>query len=221
MNTPLFSSYQSGPFRRDVSVPPVKGWTSGLSHDYAVPRGPTLYPLDCPIVETPDWLKVHVLDASQVQGADRLKGSPFHAAPTWPARYAIWPSAKSAWLYEALSALFASLNDMHWHMALTGFMEPIAILEYGCGQGMDWHTDYSSWERVKLAMSVALNEPSTWTGGRWEGLDLDAPYRGGQPDTVEIGQGLIYPGWLAHRVTPVASGRRRVLVAFVSGPAMH
>ena len=66
----------------------------------------------------------------------------------------------------------------------------------------------------KLSVTVQLSDPGTYAGGD---LQLGAV---GQPGPELRGQGsiIVFPAFVEHRVTPMTSGQRYSLVAWLSGP---
>lgn len=88
------------------------------------------------------------------------------------------------------------------------------------GGKYDWHSDTfwanpSTYDR-KLSVVIQLSEPDEYEGGDFE-IDPQHP----QPDPVDLrkrGTIIIFPSFLRHRVTPVTSGTRKSLVAWVEGP---
>lgn len=84
----------------------------------------------------------------------------------------------------------------------------------------DWHEDVfwlnpTAYHR-KLSVVIQLTDPSEYEGGCFE---IDSQF--GVLDQQEIkkrGTVLIFPSFVRHRVTPVTSGQRKSLVAWIEGP---
>ena len=69
--------------------------------------------------------------------------------------------------------------------------------------------------RRKISITVQLSDPSEYEGG-----DLQIKINAGQSDTPKgLGNVVIFPSYLLHRVTPVTKGLRRSLVLWITGPA--
>jgi PKHD-type hydroxylase len=123
----------------------------------------------------------------------------------------------TAWVFEKLGHIASSLNAQYYRFDLTGFGEPIQLTNYDQSeQGMyGWHQDYGGGTSRKLSLVLQLTDPSQYEGGNLQVLTS------GQPQTVRKQRGLVaaFPSYVLHQVTPVMSGNRQSLVAWVSGPA--
>lgn len=113
------------------------------------------------------------------------------------------------WLYEKCMGLADMVNFAHWNFDITGWQQPLRISKYYEGKSMDWHLDHIDTDESKLAFSVALN--TDYEGGEFELIDTDMP-------TLKVGQGIVFPAYHAHRVKPVTSGTRYVLLGWLTGP---
>lgn len=124
----------------------------------------------------------------------------------------------TAWVFEKLGHIASSLNAQYYRFDLTGFGEPIQLTNYDQSeQGMyGWHVDYGGRINTsrKLSLVLQLTDPSQYEGGN---LQVTT---GGQPQTVRKQRGLVaaFPSYVLHQVTPVTSGSRQSLVAWISGP---
>lgn len=108
----------------------------------------------------------------------------------------------------------------HWDYKIDG-LENIQYTVYGNKNHYDWHTDYLTDETRcrKLSMSLMLNRvDQDYTGG-------DFQYRyffGGEVITESLklnkGEAIVFNSQLTHRVIPVTSGIRKVLVCWAWGP---
>jgi len=125
----------------------------------------------------------------------------------------------TAWVFEKLGHIASSLNAQYYRFDLTGFGEQLQLTNYDQSeQGMyGWHQDYGG--RIspsrKLSLVLQLTDPSQYEGGNLQ------VHTGGQPQTVRKQRGLVaaFPSYVLHQVTPVTSGSRQSLVAWISGPA--
>ncbi len=128
---------------------------------------------------------------------------------------------ETGWVFEKLGHVAASLNAQHYRFDLTGFGEALQLTNYDQSeQGMyGWHVDYGG--RLspsrKLSLVLQLTDPSRYEGGNLQIIT------GGQPQTVRKQRGLVaaFPSYVLHQVTPVTSGSRQSLVAWISGPAFR
>ncbi len=127
----------------------------------------------------------------------------------------------TAWVFEKLAHIASSLNAQYYRFDLTGFGEPLQLTNYDQSeQGMyGWHQDYGGKlsPSRKLSLVLQLTDPSQYEGGNLQVMT------GGQPQTVRKQRGLVaaFPSYVLHQVTPVTSGNRQSLVAWISGPAFR
>ncbi len=124
-------------------------------------------------------------------------------------------------LYTRIATIARTINEKYFHFDLTGYIdEGILYLDYNQqGDHYDWHIDNSQSYRgnkdpVKLIVILQLSDPSEYCGG-------DAEIAGTGITVIPKRKGLIYaiPGYTAHRVTPLLSGRRTILSSWFTGPA--
>lgn len=84
----------------------------------------------------------------------------------------------------------------------------------------DWHEDVfwlnpTSYHR-KLSMVIQLTDPSEYEGGFFE---IDPQFGVLDQEAIKKrGTVIIFPSFVRHRVTPVTSGKRKSLVAWIEGP---
>jgi len=127
----------------------------------------------------------------------------------------------TAWVFEKLGHIASSLNAQYYRFDLTGFGEALQLTNYDQSeQGMyGWHQDYGGKlsPSRKLSLVLQLTDPSQYEGGNLQVITS------GQPQTVRKQRGLVvaFPSYVLHQVTPVTSGNRQSLVAWVSGPAFR
>ena len=84
----------------------------------------------------------------------------------------------------------------------------------------DWHQD-TFWSNPttfdrKLSVVIQLSDSDSYVGGDFQ---FDSQYE--QPNLLRLrqkGTVLVFPSFLTHRVTPLLSGTRKSLVAWVEGP---
>lgn len=128
-------------------------------------------------------------------------------------------NADTAWLYDKLAYIVRRLNGQFYQYDLYGFSEDFQFTVYeGSQKGhYDWHQDSSPNTDIprKLSVVLQLSSPDDYEGGE---LELKT---GGKTDHKIIRKkGFItaFPSYQLHRVTPVTSGTRISLVAWVGGP---
>lgn len=117
-------------------------------------------------------------------------------------------------LFAKLSRAVTSANAGWWRYELTHLLN-LEVLRYGPGQHYLEHMDWGAgFQTRKLSASVMLSPADAYEGGDLElrhGINADVAPR-------ELGTVIVFPSWLLHRVTPVASGERRTMTAWVQGP---
>jgi PKHD-type hydroxylase len=84
----------------------------------------------------------------------------------------------------------------------------------------DWHIDtfwanQTAYDR-KVSLIIQLTNPDEYEGGLFQ-FEPELPQPVAQ-NLKKRGTVLVFPSFLRHRVTPVTSGVRRSLVAWVEGP---
>jgi PKHD-type hydroxylase len=168
-----------------------------------------------------NWLQEQARKAEQraqagdVQNAEELKRIR-RSQVSW-----LEKNQETAWVFNKLGHIASSLNAQYYRFDLTGFGESLQLTNYDQSeQGMyGWHQDYGgalSTSR-KLSLVLQLTDPSQYEGGNLQVITS------GQPQTVRKQRGLVaaFPSYVLHQVTPVTSGNRQSLVAWVSGPAFR
>lgn len=119
------------------------------------------------------------------------------------------------WIYERLAEVTRVFNDAHYGFEIDACTD-LQLARYAPGQHYDWHSDLGGqgYSRRKLSVAVLLSPLDAFTGGRLEfGID-----RFVQAAEAEPGDAIVFPSWLAHRVTPVTEGERWTLVGWWLGP---
>lgn len=127
-----------------------------------------------------------------------------------------------SWLFERLRSRVEWANRDFFRFDLHGLWERLVFLQYeppkdGVPPGhYDWHQDFGgdSSSLRKLSLVVQLTPPHQYSGCRlrlFNSCDYD-------PGIIGQGDCIIFPSWTPHCVTPIESGMRHALVAWVSGP---
>jgi PKHD-type hydroxylase len=127
----------------------------------------------------------------------------------------IYPTPESEWFYSRLCGAIIQANVESFRFKLFGMIEGMQFTEYVAPDGhYGKHIDKRINEDVrKLSLVLQLTDPSEYEGG-----DL-LLHLGNEPDTAPRAQGsvTIFPSYVLHEVTPVTSGTRHSLVAWVTG----
>ena len=125
--------------------------------------------------------------------------------------------AMSGWLYHLVSAIFVEANR-RYGFELSGYAEPVHVVEY-CRDGhIGWHLDCTREQTStrKLVATLHLSDPSSYSGGDLDFCALSRPLA-----PPALGEAIVFPAFLPHRVRRVRRGRRHVLVAWAHGPAFR
>lgn len=124
-------------------------------------------------------------------------------------------SVASSFVFERLRRLAHSLNR-RYNFHLGGFTEPLHLITYEPGGHFEWHSDQAGGQTStrKISISIQLSEESDYAGG-----DFEFCPHGEIGEFRGIGNALAFPAYLPHRVSPVTSGRRHALVAWIHGDA--
>lgn len=125
-----------------------------------------------------------------------------------------------SWIGGILHNLLISANNAYFHYDLDHFDADIQVTKYEPGQEYKWHVDQLNVDkpmRRKLSISLLLND--NFTGGELQLLETNSLYNE-TATTVQLSAGAaaVFPSWVVHRVTPVTSGTRYSLVAWMNGP---
>jgi PKHD-type hydroxylase len=123
---------------------------------------------------------------------------------------------ENAWIYDRIGEAAAALNRFY-QFDLQGFSERFQYLAYDGEERshFDWHVDQNPFAVPrKLSLTLQLTDPSAY-----EGCDLQF-YAGENVETAPRTRGTLiaFPSYVLHRVTPIISGTRKAVVAWVSGP---
>ena len=135
-------------------------------------------------------------------------------------------NSKVSWMYEDdwVSSIFAHYfniaNKESWEYNLN-FLDGIQITKYRPGDHYTWHSDYGTADdnryTRKLSATLLVTDTSEYKGGDLEFIDYHnnlvvAPKKKGTM--------IIFDSRVPHRVTPVTSGERISLVAWMLGPKL-
>ena len=125
------------------------------------------------------------------------------------------PLEQARWLYRRVAEAFAEANK-GYRFRIEGIIEPLLAVAYDRGGHFGWHLDTGPELSAcrKLSLSILLSDPGDFEGGTLEFAGSEDPAA-----RMEQGAACVFPSYLAHRVSPVARGRRIALVAFAYGPS--
>lgn len=129
----------------------------------------------------------------------------------------VYPNPTTDWIFEKLEAALKQLNQQQYRFDVRGFFEGAQIYEYPEGGFLDWHMDIARgyMSNRKLSMSVQLVDGDSYDGGNLEFMDFEETGPRG------IGDLIVFPAFLQHRVSAVTRGSRYAWVSWVHGPAFR
>ena len=127
----------------------------------------------------------------------------------------VYPDPTTNWIFEKLETALQQLNDQQYKFDIQGFFEGAQIYEYPEGGFLNWHMDIAKgyMSNRKLSMSVQLTDGSEYEGGNLEFMDFKETGPRG------IGDLIVFPAFLQHRVSKLTRGKRYAWVSWVHGPA--
>lgn len=116
-------------------------------------------------------------------------------------------------IYRRLARQITQLNAELWRLSLSGIYEPVSVLRYRTADWIRPHidADYRVPDPSKLSCTVQLVARGSFAGGvltiaETENFDLD------------IGDAVVFPSNMLHTVSPIKSGERFALAAWIHGP---
>lgn len=169
----------------------------------------------------------HIIATSHELGSERMRseiGSDNGAAMDKAIRNSThrW-MATDNWIAGMMGHYINEANRNFFNFDLAGWSDSIQYTEYrGKGTHYAWHCDStdSKFTNIgvrKLSISLMLSAPEDYEGGEFQ-LMFD---NGQQMQSFKpaLGQAIIFPSYLKHRVRPLKSGKRISLVGWYGGPA--
>ena len=128
----------------------------------------------------------------------------------------------TGWVGDQIAAVVAEANRTRFGFDLADFAESAQIARYEAEQEghFHWHSDVGQGPvaaRRKLTVVIQLSDPADYEGGElqtWAGAEPAAHRRG-------LGDAVVFPSFLLHRVTRVTRGARVSLTQWVHGPAFR
>lgn len=132
------------------------------------------------------------------------------------------------WIHRRLEEV-AERANRRWLLDIDGIEEDLQFTVYDRrGDHYTWHHDGldAGVERRKISLVVQLSDPRDYRGAELEFLEVVEDLEDGAAAdfrTACAARGTLvsFPGFEYHRVTPLRSGRRLSLVAWVAGPPLR
>lgn len=127
------------------------------------------------------------------------------------------PTENFEWLYDRVYA--STVNTNYWGYELCGFAEAMQFGVYDAKESPAYyksHVDIGpSHNFRKISMIICLSDTKEYEGG-------DIHLQGaGVLARLNKGDAIVFPSFLHHEVTPVTSGIRKSIVAWISGPKLR
>jgi PKHD-type hydroxylase len=121
---------------------------------------------------------------------------------------------ETEFIFDKIRECCKEANKEQFKLDLTGFTEDLQFTEYeGVGKHYDWHADIGPEKnKRKLSVVIQLSDPKDYKGGN---LILNT----GNICITDRGIGniIIFPSFLLHKVSKMESGNRYSIVSWVSG----
>ena len=128
---------------------------------------------------------------------------------------------KPYWLTQLLSSYIHEVNQSVFRFHLTTWHSDLQYILYeGKGTQYKWHSDNGAEENEsgvrKLSLVLSLSDPNEYEGGEFQ-IILNGNK---QMETFKfnLGECIIFPSTSLHRVRPLKSGKRSVIVGWYGGP---
>ena len=126
------------------------------------------------------------------------------------------PMSPEGWPFNKVMEFALYSNKEKYKFNINGFLNndfPI-LTKYEIGGHYDWHIDTgNSFSNRKLSFSIQLSDSNDYEGGDLEFLNSVTK----KEDLRKKGCIIIFPSFLAHKITPVTKGVRLSLVGWIHG----
>tara|TARA_A100001201_G_scaffold142084_1_gene139278 strand:- start:1 stop:573 length:573 start_codon:yes stop_codon:yes gene_type:complete len=128
---------------------------------------------------------------------------------------------RTYWLTQMLNCYVHEVNQSVFKYDLTTWHDELQYILYeGKGSKYAWHYDNGAKENEtgirKLSLVLSLSDPSEYEGGEFQ-IMLNANQRM-ETFKFQLGECIIFPSTSLHRVRPLRSGKRSVIVGWYGGP---
>lgn len=126
----------------------------------------------------------------------------------------------SSWVTAMLASYVQEVNRRHFHFDLTTWAAEVCHLHYRENDHYKaWHRDLLQSSEIegevrKLSIVMGLTDPDEYEGGYLQFYSINQHVS----VKLELGQIVIFPTTLPHRVTRVKSGERETLIGWYGGP---
>ncbi len=122
------------------------------------------------------------------------------------------------WLFKKIAKNIIEVNEKIYNFHIVGLTEDLQFTEYSkIDDHYDWHTDCGGSNVRKISVSLQLSDPKDYEGCELEFAHLKMEDEISKKNRKEQGTMVIFPSYLAHRITSLKSGKRYSLVVWVGG----
>lgn len=123
------------------------------------------------------------------------------------------PDSAPSWLTERVSGLLSEAAAA-FDFDISAPLEDFKLIHYRRGNRVAWHVDCGGGRTStrKLTLTALLSSPATFDGGA---LTIPGQIREMHRD---IGDVVIFPSYVSHKVTTITRGARHSLIVWAHGP---
>ena len=113
-------------------------------------------------------------------------------------------------LYQMIFDAVKENNKEHYNFDIAGIFDNLQLLHYTEGHHYDWHTDIGDgiYSNRKISVSILLSD-------NCYGGEIVLKQGADRPIHMEVGDMLLFPSYVLHKVTPVTKGERWSLVTWI------
>ena len=121
---------------------------------------------------------------------------------------------------DAQLETFNAVYDFDLHQDRTQRLPRIHVAAYNASERGEYklHTDLGSYpelEERKLTLVILLNDPASYKGGE---LSIHTGQQVNVQRNCAVGDGIAFPSFSMHAVSPVTQGQRLAVVCWLKGP---
>ena len=113
-------------------------------------------------------------------------------------------------LYQMIYDAIKEANEKHFRFDIAGIFDNLQLLHYKKGDHYDWHTDVGDgiYSNRKISATILLSD-------NCDGGDLILKQGADRPIHMEVGDMVLFPSYVLHKVKPITKGERWSLVTWV------
>ena len=129
------------------------------------------------------------------------------------------PKPDIMWFFERLPRIVSTLNSRSYRYELSGLFEAPQFLVYRDSEGghYDWHMDVGPTPPRKLSLTIQLTDPARYEVASFSSTSAPTTF----PRQRTVAWSWVFRHYMIHRVTPITSGVRKAIVAWITGPGIQ